>query len=35
VPGEVSRNLEPLRSVVGYGEKDGDSGTSLVFVEIQ
>jgi hypothetical protein len=35
VPAEISRNLEPLRSVVAYGEKDGDSGTSLVFVEIQ
>lgn len=35
VPSEVSRNLEPLRSVVAYGGKDGDSGTALVFVEIQ
>jgi hypothetical protein len=34
VPPEVSRNLEPLRSLVAYGEKDGDLGRSLLFVEI-
>ncbi|HET9322462.1 MAG TPA: hypothetical protein VFO03_01170 [Gaiellaceae bacterium] len=35
VPAEVSRNLEPLRSLVAYGAKDGELATSLVFVEIQ
>ena len=35
VPSEVSRNLEPLRSVVAYGEKDGDLVKSLVFVGIE
>jgi Protein of unknown function (DUF3352) len=35
IPPEVSRNLEPLRSLVGYGEKDGNLGKSLVFVEIE
>jgi hypothetical protein len=35
VPAEISRNLEPLRSLVAYGAKDGDLATSLVFVEIQ
>jgi hypothetical protein len=35
VPPEISRNLKPLQSVVGYGEKDGDLATSFVFVEIE
>lgn len=35
VPPEISRNLEPLRSLVAYGSKDGDLATSLLFVEIQ
>jgi Protein of unknown function (DUF3352) len=35
IPPELSRNLEPLRSVVSFGEKDGDLGKSLVFVEIE
>lgn len=35
VPAEISRNLEPLRSLVAYGAKDGELATSLVFVEIQ
>lgn len=35
VPAEVSRNLEPLRSVVAYGEKDGDLGKALLFVGIE
>ena len=35
VPPEISRNLKPLRSIVAYGEKDGDLASSLVFVEIQ
>ncbi|HET8653693.1 MAG TPA: DUF3352 domain-containing protein [Gaiellaceae bacterium] len=35
VPPEVSRNLEPLRSLVAYGAKDGDLASSLVFVGIQ
>ncbi|HEX7256007.1 MAG TPA: hypothetical protein VF236_08790 [Gaiellaceae bacterium] len=34
VPPELSRNLEPLRSVVAYGQKDGDLGKALLFVEI-
>jgi Protein of unknown function (DUF3352) len=35
VPPEVSRNLEPLRSLVAYGEKDGNLVKSLVFVGIE
>ena len=35
IPPEVSRNLEPLRSLVGYGEKDGSLNKSLVFVGIE
>ena len=35
VPPEVSRNLEPLRSVVAYGDKDGNLVKSLVFVGIE
>ena len=35
VPPELSRNLEPLRSVVAYGEKDGDLVKSFVFVGIE
>lgn len=34
LPPEVSRNLVPLRSVVAYGEKDGDLGKALLFLEI-
>ena len=34
VPPEVSRNLEPLRSLVVYGTQDGNLGTSLLFLEI-
>jgi hypothetical protein len=34
VPPEVSRNLEPLRSLVAYGEEDGNLASQLVFVEI-
>lgn len=35
VPPEISRNFEPLRSVVAFGEKDGDLSKSLVFVGIE
>ena len=35
VPAEVRRNLEPLRSLVVSGEKDGDLATSLTFLEIE
>jgi Protein of unknown function (DUF3352) len=35
VPPEVSRNLEPLRSLVAYGEKDGNLVKSLAFVGIE
>jgi hypothetical protein len=35
VPPEIARNLEPLRSLVAYGKKDGDLASSLLFVEIQ
>jgi hypothetical protein len=35
VPPDVSRNLEPLRSLVAYGEKDGNLVKSLVFVGIE
>ena len=35
IPTEVSRNLEPLRSVVAYGEKEGDLAKSLLFVGIE
>ena len=35
VPPEVSRNLEPLRSLVAYGDKDGNLVKSLVFVGIE
>ena len=34
VPPEVSSNLKPLRSLVVYGEKDGDLASSLIFLEI-
>lgn len=34
IPAEVRRNLEPLRSVVAFGEEDGSLSSSLVFVEI-
>ena len=32
---EVSRNLEPLRSLVAYGEKDGNMVKSFAFVGIE
>jgi hypothetical protein len=35
VPPEVSRNLEPLRSLVAYGEKDGNMAKSFAFVGIE
>jgi hypothetical protein len=35
IPPDVSRNLEPLRSLVAYGDKDGELGKSLLFVEIE
>ena len=35
IPSEVRRNLEPLRSVVAFGEEDGSLSSSLVFVEIE
>lgn len=35
VPSEITRNLDPLRSVVAYAWKDGNLGRSLVFVEIE
>jgi hypothetical protein len=35
VPPDVSRNLEPLRSLIVYGEKDGNLVKSLVFVGIE
>ena len=35
MPPEVSRNLEPLRSLVAYGDKDGNLVQSLVFVGIE
>jgi Protein of unknown function (DUF3352) len=35
VPPSVSRNLEPLKSFVAYGTKDGSLSTSLAFVEIE
>jgi hypothetical protein len=35
VPPELSRNLEPLRSLVAYGDKDGNLVKSLVFVGIE
>jgi hypothetical protein len=35
VPPEVSRNLEPLRSLVAFGEENGNVASSLVFVEIE
>ena len=34
IPSEVSRNLEPLRSLVAYGTHDGNLATSLLFLEI-
>ncbi|MDP9492312.1 MAG: DUF3352 domain-containing protein [Actinomycetota bacterium] len=34
VPPAVSNNLKPLRSLVVYGEKDGDLASSLIFLEI-
>ena len=35
IPESVTRNLEPLRSLVVFGEEDGDLASSLVFVEIE
>jgi hypothetical protein len=34
VPDELRRNLEPLRSLVAYGEEDGNVASQLVFLEI-
>ncbi len=34
VPTQVTRNLEPLRSLVAYGEQDGNLVSALVFLEI-
>ena len=35
VPPDVSRNLEPLRSLVTYGDEEGNLSTSLAFLEIE
>jgi hypothetical protein len=35
LPPSVSRNLEPLKSLVAYGTQDGSLSTSLVFLEIE
>jgi hypothetical protein len=35
IPPEVERNLKPLRSLVAYGEQDGNIASSLVFVGIE
>ena len=35
IPPEVSRNLEPLRSLVSYGDRDGNVASSFVFVGIE
>ena len=35
LPPEVSRNLEPLRSLVVWGAQDGNLATSLLFLEIE
>jgi hypothetical protein len=35
VPPEISRNLEPLRSLVAFGEKDGNLVKSFAFVGIE
>jgi hypothetical protein len=34
LPDDVRRNLEPLRSLVAFGEEDGNLSSQLVFVEI-
>jgi hypothetical protein len=34
LPPEVTRNLEPLKSLVAWGTLDGDVASALVFVEI-
>jgi hypothetical protein len=34
VPPDVRRNLEPLRTLVAYGKKDGDLASALVFLGI-
>lgn len=34
VPLELRRNLEPLKTLVAYGKKDGDLATALAFLEI-
>jgi hypothetical protein len=34
LPPSVSRNLEPLKSLVAYGTRDGSLSTSLAFLEI-
>lgn len=35
IPPDVSRNLEPLRSLVAHGGRDGNLSTALVFLEIE
>jgi hypothetical protein len=35
LPPSVSRNLEPLKSLVAYGTQDGSLSTSLAFLEIE
>ncbi len=35
LPAEIGRNLEPLKSMVAFGAKDGDLAKSFVFVEIE
>jgi hypothetical protein len=35
IPEDVRRNLEPLRSLVLYGEEDGNLASSFAFVEIE
>ncbi|MBA2360092.1 MAG: DUF3352 domain-containing protein [Actinobacteria bacterium] len=34
IPSEVTRNLKPLRSLVAFGEEDGDLSSARFFVEI-
>ena len=34
LPPQISRNLEPLQSLVAYGTQDGSLSTTLLFVEI-
>jgi hypothetical protein len=35
LPPSVSRNLEPLKSLVAYGTRDGSLSTALAFLEIE